>query len=120
MFNVNGHKLIKYFFAKFTEMSGGGSFSPVAIILKENRLTIPNYMDWKRNLNIVLTTKEYKYVLIEPCPMIGKNSPTKEREVEKAWKKANKMVRCYMWHLYLMFSSPNMRTSPLLMTLIAL
>ena len=46
---------------QFTEMSG--SFSPLAIILKENRLTGPNYVDWIRNLNIVLTAEEYKYVL---------------------------------------------------------
>ena len=47
---------------------GGGSLNPLSMILKENRLTGPNYIDWKRNLNLVLTAEEYKYVLIDVCP----------------------------------------------------
>ena len=74
-------------------MSG---FSPLSIILKENKLTGPNYVDWKRNLNIVLTAEEYKYVLTEPCPEIGEDSTDQEREAEKAWKKADGMAKCYM------------------------
>ena len=46
----------------------GGSFNPLSIILKENKLTGPNYIDWKRNLNLVLTTEEYKFVLTDVCP----------------------------------------------------
>ena len=44
------------------------SFSPLATILNQNKLTGPNYVDWKRNLDIVLTAKEHKYVLTQPCP----------------------------------------------------
>ena len=40
-----------------------GSFNPLAIILKENKLTEPNYIDSKMNLDIVLTAEEYKFVL---------------------------------------------------------
>ena len=47
---------------------GGNSFNPLAVILKENKLTGPNYIDWKRNLNLVLTAQEYKFVLTEVCP----------------------------------------------------
>ena len=36
--------------------------------LKENKLTVPNLVDRKRNLDIVLTAEEYKYVLFEECP----------------------------------------------------
>lgn len=34
-------------------------FSPLAAILKENKLTGPNYVDWKRNLDIVPISSEY-------------------------------------------------------------
>ena len=44
---------------------GGGSFNPLSVILKENKLTGPNYIDWKRNLNLVLTAQEYKFVLTD-------------------------------------------------------
>ena len=46
----------------------GGSFNPLSIILKENKLTRSNYIDWKRNLNLVLTADEYKYALTDVCP----------------------------------------------------
>ena len=34
-------------------------FNSLAIIQNQNKLTKPKYVDWKRNLEIVLTTKEY-------------------------------------------------------------
>lgn len=43
------------------------SFNPLSIILNKNKLTEPNYIDWKMNLNIVLTAKEYKFVLTKTC-----------------------------------------------------
>ena len=44
------------------------SFSPLVAILNQNKLTRSNYVDWKRNLDIVLTAKEHKFVLYEPSP----------------------------------------------------
>ena len=44
------------------------AFNPLVVILKENKLIGPNYIDWKRNLDIVLTAEEYKFVLTEVCP----------------------------------------------------
>ena len=43
------------------------SFSPLVNILNQDKLT-DNYVDWKRNLDIVLTAEEHKYVLTQPCP----------------------------------------------------
>ena len=60
------NKLINSVLICFIQM--GGSFNPLSLILKENKLTGPNYIDWKRNLNLVLTTKEYKFVLTDMCP----------------------------------------------------
>ena len=44
------------------------SFSPLVTIFNQNKLTGSNYVDWKRNLDIVLTTEEHKYVLTQACP----------------------------------------------------
>ena len=44
------------------------SFSQLVTILNQNKLTGSNYVDWKRNLDIVLTAKEHKFVLNQPCP----------------------------------------------------
>ena len=43
------------------------SFSPLVVILNQNKLIGSNYVDWKRNLDIVLTAEEDKYVLSQPC-----------------------------------------------------
>ena len=56
------------------------SFSPLVAILNQNKLTRSNYVDWKRNLDIVLTTKEHKFVLYEPCPNFPSlDAPLKEK-----------------------------------------
>ncbi|KAL6346158.1 hypothetical protein AAG906_027888 [Vitis piasezkii] len=57
------------------------SFNPLANILTQNKLEGPNYVDWKRNLDIFLL-EEYKFVLNEVC------SPK--------WVKADEMARCYI------------------------
>ena len=44
------------------------SFSPLVTIFNQNKLTGSNYVDWERNLDIVLTAKEHKYVLTQLCP----------------------------------------------------
>ena len=44
------------------------SFSPLVTILNQNKLTGSNYVDWKRNLDIVLIAEEHKYVLTQPYP----------------------------------------------------
>ena len=41
------------------------SFSPLVTILNQNKLTGSNYVDWKRNLDIVLIAEEHKYVLTQ-------------------------------------------------------
>ena len=43
------------------------SFSLLVTILNQNKLSGSNYVDWKRNLDIVLTAKEHKYVLTKSC-----------------------------------------------------
>jgi hypothetical protein len=75
----------------------GGSFNPLSVILKENKLTGPNYIDWKRNLNLVLTAEGYKYVLIEECPPIPDSNTSKEDiQIYQDWCKADQMAKCYI------------------------
>ena len=73
------------------------SFNPLSAILNQNKLNGQNYVDWKRNLDIVLTAEGYKYVLItlklsEPIP----DSSQKEKDKYEKWVKANDMAKCYI------------------------
>ena len=72
-------------------------FNPLADILKENKLTGPNYIDWKWNLDIVLTTEGYKFILFEIYPSLPNSDSSKEEiEYHKKWVKADEMTRCYI------------------------
>ena len=55
------------------------SFSPLIAIINQSKLTRSNYVDWKRNLDIVLIAKEHKYVLSQPCP----NFPSLDTPLEE-------------------------------------
>ena len=44
------------------------AFNPLAVILKENKLDGTNYIDLKRNLDIVLTAEDYKFFYHRPLP----------------------------------------------------
>ena len=48
-------------------------------ILDANKLTGPNYVDWLRNLRIVLTQERLSYILDSPDPiMIGEDASEEE------------------------------------------
>ena len=73
------------------------SFSPLVAILNQNKLTGSNYVDWKRNLDIVLTAEEHKYVLTQPCPSFPSlDAPLEEKQRYDRWQKSNKMAKCYI------------------------
>ena len=73
------------------------SFNSLEIILNQNKLTRPNEVDWKKNLDIVLTAKEYKYVLIEErLDLSAANPPRLERKRYEKWVKADEIARCYI------------------------
>ena len=72
-------------------------FKPLAVILKENKLIGPNYIDRKRNLNIMLTTKEYKFVLTKVClQQPGEWATDEEIRTYQKWKKVDEMSWCYI------------------------
>ncbi|XP_057487760.1 uncharacterized protein LOC130773829 [Actinidia eriantha] len=73
------------------------TFNPLAIILSQNKLTGPNYIERNRNLDIVLTSEGYKFVLIQPClDLPGASAPPEELAVCERWNKANEMTKCYI------------------------
>ena len=62
------------------------SFSPLVAILNQNKLTGSNYVDWKRNLDIVLTAKKHKYALTQPCPSFPSlDAPLEEKQRYDRW-----------------------------------
>ena len=73
------------------------AFSLLATILTQNKLTGNNFIEWKRNLDIVLTAEDHAYVLTTPCPEEPAAGATTSarREFEK-WRRSNGMARCYM------------------------
>ena len=69
------------------------SFNPLFTIIKDNKLTGPNYIEWKRNLDIVLTAKEYKFCTSEPkLGQPAEDAPESEKEYYKQWVKAGEML----------------------------
>ena len=89
--------ILTLFIFIFSEKKKMSSFSPFTAILNQNKLTGPNYVDWKRYLDIVLTTKEHKYVLTQTCPDFpNSDTPLDEHNQYDRWHKSNDMAKCYI------------------------
>ena len=43
------------------------ALNPLFTLLTQNKLDSDNYVDWKSNLDIVLTVDKHKWVLFTPC-----------------------------------------------------
>ena len=66
-------------------------------ILDANKLTGPNYVDWLRNLRIVLTQEKLSYILDSPDPeVIGEDTSEEKRVAHKMWLNDSITVRCIM------------------------
>lgn len=72
------------------------SFSPLAAILKENKLTGPNFVEWKSNVDIILIADGYKYVLTKTYVRLGENPTPEEIEADLKRKKDDSMAKCYL------------------------
>ena len=74
------------------------SSNPLAIILDHNRLTGPNFIDWLRNLKVVLASEKILYVLEQSLPgPLPKNASQEEQVTLKQWKDDDMQARCIMW-----------------------
>ena len=71
------------------------SFNSLSAILTQNKLNGQNYVDWKRNLDIALTTEGYKFILSSHKPSEPDPEASKEdkKKFEK-WIKANDIAKC--------------------------
>ena len=72
------------------------SLNPLSTILSSNKLEGDNYVDWKRNLDIVLTVDKHKWVLTTPCPQTNDDSTQEEKDVLAAWLRSDEIARCYI------------------------
>ena len=73
------------------------NFNPLAKILDGNRLSGPNYVDWKRNLIIVLTANKIAHVLNTEALEFSLTDATKEqRDAFNKWHEADEMAKCYI------------------------
>ena len=61
--------------------------NPLSIILDNNRLTGPYFIDWLRNLKVVLAFEKILYVIEQSLPpSLPENSSPEEYEVLTKWK----------------------------------
>ena len=72
--------------------------NPLSIILDQNRLTDPNFIDWLRNLKVILAYKKILYVLNQcpPDPFL-ENIFQKEYDTLEKWKNDDMQAHCIMW-----------------------
>ena len=73
------------------------AFNPLVVILKENKLDGTNYIDWKRNLDIVFTAEDYKFVLTDLCqPKPHEGATEQKAKPYEKLVKADEMSWCYI------------------------
>ena len=73
------------------------AFNPLVVILKENKLDGTNYIDWKRNQDIVLVVEDYKFVVTDLCQLKPHEGLIEqEAKLYEKWVKADEMSRCYI------------------------
>ncbi|XP_077249184.1 uncharacterized protein LOC143888632 [Tasmannia lanceolata] len=73
------------------------SYNPLAKILDENKLTGPNYLDWKMNLKPVLRAAKVYYVLTTEEPNLpGPDVPQTDHDRKSKWLEDNKMAKCHI------------------------
>ncbi|XP_052189941.1 uncharacterized protein LOC127799751 [Diospyros lotus] len=71
--------------------------NPLAGLLDTNKLTGPNYLDWLRNLKIVLDSEKITYVMDKAPPeKVLEASTREELTTWQKWKDDDLQARCYM------------------------
>ena len=66
-------------------------------ILDTNKLIKSNYIDWLRNLKIILTQEKVSYILDTPTPdSLGEDPSEEERAIYKMWKDDSVTVKSIM------------------------
>ena len=66
-------------------------------IIDTNKLIGSNYVDWLRNVRIVLTQEKVSYILDIPTPdSLGEDASEEERATYKMWKDDSVTIKCIM------------------------
>ena len=72
--------------------------NPPFIIREQYRLTGPNFVDWLRNLKVVLASEKILYVIEKSLPLtLPEDSSPEEYKVLSKWKDDDMQARCIMW-----------------------
>ena len=70
------------------------SYNPINLILTINKLTGPNHVDWKRNMDIVLTSEELMWVTQEIAPSTpSEHSTQEERGNYHSWQRTDQKTK---------------------------
>ncbi|XP_031392271.1 uncharacterized protein LOC116204320 [Punica granatum] len=73
------------------------SMNPLTCILNDNRLTGPNFLDWLRNLNIVLNMEALGYILeTQEIELPGRDATSDQQDAYDQWFVDDTKVCCYM------------------------
>ena len=66
-------------------------------ILDTNKLAGPNYIDWLRNLKIILTQEKVSFMLDTPAlDSLERNTFEEDRTAYKMWKDNSVTIKCIM------------------------
>ena len=90
------HWLFAYvmFFCNVDKMASSLSLRS---ILDANKLTGPNYVDWLRNLKIVLSQEKLSYILDTPTlEPLGEDALQEKKTTYKMWQNDSLNVKCIM------------------------
>lgn len=81
--------------------------NPIVSILDDNKLIGPNFVDWMRNLKLVLQYERATSVLDgkPPMPADPSNPTNMEHELLVQWEADDNTTRCYM----LAFMNPDLQ-----------
>ncbi|XP_055806855.1 uncharacterized protein LOC129875582 [Solanum dulcamara] len=70
-------------------------FNPLSSILNQNKPEGPNCVDWEKNLDIVLTSKGFKYVPVEEHPIKQADVADEEIQAYDKWIEHQSMTTAY-------------------------
>ena len=74
------------------------SSNPLSIILENHRLARPNFIDWLRNIKVILASEHILYVVEQSPPgLLPFDAMQEEHDTLKKWKDDDLQARCIMW-----------------------
>lgn len=73
------------------------SGNPITALIAQEKLTGENFTKWKSNMNLLLVSKNHKFVLNEECPKEpSANAPKHVRDKYEAWIHSNNKAKYYI------------------------